>query len=205
MTTEADGVVFDERKDECLISDVKNGDPGAAEALLLQYQPRVSAIATSYASSEEEAKDLTQEGLLAALSAAKSYDPSKNVPFGAFLSVCVANRLKSVKRKAGAAKDAANRGWIPLEMLEVPGGVEPETQFISDEERERIFRLAEEKLSALEKNTFYKRLEGLSAEETAGALGVSKKAAENAYSRAKLKLKAALSTHDLNSPSTEKI
>lgn len=205
MTIAADGLRFDKEDDSLLISAVKQGSPGAADALIRRYQTEVGRIAAAFAASPEDAEDLTQEGLLALLSAAKGFDPEKGVPFSAFAGVCVANRLRSVKRRAKTQKEAGNYGFVPLDSLEMPGGVDPVSELESDEGSNAIFLLTETVLSPLEKNVFYKRLAGLSAEETGKSLGVSRKAAENAYSRAKTKLKAALSTQDLSSLPTEKI
>ena len=200
MTTKNNGNPFDETADKLLLLAVKADEPGAADALIRRYQPQVGAIAAAYSGSAEDAKDLTQEGLLALLGAAKSFDPEKKVPFGAFVSVCVANRLRSVKRREKTDRSSANGNCVPIDTLEVPGGVEPERVLLSDEGRDRIFLLTETVLSGLEKNAFYKRLQGLSAEETAEALGVSKKSAENACARARAKLKAALAAEPDGKP-----
>ena len=205
MTKSADSLCFDKKEEQLLLSEVKQGLPGAEDALLRRYQPVVSRIAAGFAASPEDAEDLTQEGLLALLTAARGFDPEKQVPFSAFAGVCVANRLRSVKRRARTQKEAGNFGTVPLDSLEMPGGVDPVSELESDEGRNAIFLLTETVLSALEKNVFYQRLAGLSAEETGRRLGISRKAAENAYSRAKIKLKTALSTQDLNSLPTEKI
>ena len=177
--------------DEALIRALRDGNEKAAPILVERYRPLIASLAAGFGGADTE--DLVQEGLISLISAAYAYREDGAAAFKTYLAVCVTNRMKTVVKRERTDKRAPQGAVVPLEELELPGGEDPEDVVLSDEACLDLYRLFDAALSKLERRVLLEHLAGLSNAAVAEKLGVSEKSAENALSRARAKLKAALS------------
>ena len=175
--------------DEALAAAIRQGDQNALAVLMERYRPFASKAAARYTGVSMEKDDFIQEAMLALLSAAYTYSPYKNTSFKTYAGVCVQNRLRSVLKSEAAAKNLPLNTYVPLDELEISGGGDPESQLISAEETEALFRLFDRDLSLLEKQVLIRRIEGLSYAEISEKLHITEKSADNALQRVRSKLK----------------
>ena len=180
--------------DEKLVERLQSGDEKAAPVLVRRYRPLIASFASSFISAGPDTDDLIHEGLISLISAAYAYRPKSDASFRTFLSVCVNNRLRTlVKQGSGAGRPSPER-LVPIEEVDLPGGDEPERIILSDEACADLYRLFDKVLTRLERQVLLQKLAGHSRAVIAKDLGVSEKSVDNALTRARAKLKAALST-----------
>ena len=183
LTTEADAA-------QVLLA--KAGDGKALTALLRKYRPLADGIASRYYGSGMEAEDLQQEAMLALLGAVYSFLPERSAAFRTYAAVCISNRLKTVVRQASAPKNAPLNTYIPLDTVEIADDGDPVYKVISDEATAEIFRFFQNDLSPLEYSVLKCFLKGYRYKETAAALGITEKGADNALQRIRSKLKKSM-------------
>ena len=171
--------------EEKLIELAKAGDMPALEQLIDNYKRLAVSVACTYFLKGGDVLDLVSEGMLGIFKAVKGYDASKNVPFGAFVKLCVTRQIQS-------AVKIANRKTFPttsIEEAEKINVVNPEDIVIQQEEYETLQDKIDNILTPLEKNVLVEYLDGASYEEISKKLGISQKSVDNALSRLKSKLK----------------
>lgn len=134
------------------------------------------------------ADDLVQEGLLGFMNAVRSFDPERGSKFSSFAYSCVTNRMKT----AAVRMNRLCEGEDGYDDSEGEDHVTPESIVISRE----LFSELERALSPMEYSVLRMHMAGLEKGEIAIKLGISEKSAENAVTRAKRKLKAALTGND---------
>ncbi|MCL2105646.1 MAG: sigma-70 family RNA polymerase sigma factor [Oscillospiraceae bacterium] len=176
--------------DEALVLLVQGGggqSPKAFGLLLERITPVVKARVRSLAG-EDDAQDLTQEGMLGFLSAVSAYRPERGASFRTFASVCVSNRIVSALRRAAGGGQAL----LPLPeesaLAEIPEN-DPQDIFAAMESTRRIMEAMQERLSALERGVIEAYLAGEPYELIAGRLNISAKAVDNALQRVRKKLR----------------
>ncbi|MBQ5316053.1 MAG: sigma-70 family RNA polymerase sigma factor [Oscillospiraceae bacterium] len=121
-------------------------------------------------------EDLLHEGILGFITAVRRYDESKG-RFFPFAYSCVSNRITDALRRRSDT--------VYLAEDEEDGSLSPEAAFINRE----LAADALAALSPLEYEVLLHRISGHSFDETAQALNVSKRSAENAAVRARQKLR----------------
>ena len=178
--------------DASLVRLAKAGDGKALTSLLRNYRPMVEAISARYYGSGMEPEDLSQEGMLALLSAVYSFLPERSASFKTYAAVCISNRLKTVVRQAAAPKNVPLNTYVPLDQVEIADNGDPVYKVISDEATAEIFRFFQNDLSPLENSVLKCFLKGYSYRETAAALGITEKGADNALQRIRSKLKKSM-------------
>lgn len=89
-------VSFDALPDENLVSQAK-ANRTAMEVLISRYSRSVWSRARQF-QGIVDVEDLAQEGFLGLMSAVKSYDAVRGVPFSAYAATCVRNRMISAVR-----------------------------------------------------------------------------------------------------------
>lgn len=170
--------------DHSLFSDEQLIESGSITELLSRYIPSVFAMAKKYSASADY-EELVSDGMQALVAAVSEYDPVKG-GFKAFVSVCVANRMKNTVSKA--ERRASKLSDEEMELLP-DTAPSPEERVISRETSEELYRLILEELTPLEKKCIDGVLMGLSYSEIAQKIGTDKKSVDNAVTRARAKLR----------------
>lgn len=178
--------------DSALAQEVKGGSEAAFEEMTARYRGLISLIAGRYSAAGFDHADFMQEGLMALLSACKSYDNRENkASFKNFAGVCISNRFLSVIRSSGAKSVIPFDKIVPIEDLELSDSNKsnPETLIIEQENSRDFARLIKDRLSPLEIKVLKLYLDGKPYGEIAKLLDVSSKSVDNALQRIRRKLK----------------
>jgi RNA polymerase sporulation-specific sigma factor len=130
------------------------------------------------------------------LYALNRYDPSRQVPFAAYLKRCVSNALKNFAAMQYTQKMAAYRQNLSLDALEeeVPlsssDEQNPEMLYLLKEQWDQLKDSIENKLSPLERDILALYLRGNNYKFIASKMGIPYKSVDNALQRVRRKLKA---------------
>ena len=180
--------------DEELISDFRSGSDEAFEIIASRYIGLISSAAKRYRLSFADAddSDMLQEGMVALLSACRSYDESKGMSFKNYLMLCVENRYRSLLRSATRKGAVPARNIISIED-EQEAGFDPTASTPSElvETKEYISalrRVLKNSLSDLEYKVAILHLSGYSYKEIAKRLDIPLKSVDNAQTRIRQKL-----------------
>lgn len=170
----------------------QQGDKAAAQHLLEKYKNAARGVARSYFLEGGDAEDLVQEGMIGLYAAITDYRPGGS-SFKNFAYLCIARRIRSAIRSAARKKHLPLKNYVPLlnadgQGLDVAAFGDPETQIISEEEKEEFFEFLRRELSPAEYRALLLYIEGLSAAEIAACESKSEKSADNAVQRAKKKV-----------------
>lgn len=150
-----------------------------------RYLPFVRLVVSSYP--ERYRDDLTQDGLWGLYLGCCAYDPSRGVPFDAYIKVCIRNRILSSLRNY-----ASDANLIPLEGLktELPADELPlEERYAEHDAVREALRMLRPRLSSLERKVLELYLSGKTGQAIAATLGISPKSADNAMTRIKKKIR----------------
>ena len=183
---------FSGYSDEQIALAAQRGDKAAAQYLLEKYKNAARGVARSYFLEGGDAEDLVQEGMIGLYAAITDYRPGGS-SFKNFAYLCIARRIRSAIRSAARKKHLPLKNYVPLlnadgQGLDVAAFGDPETQIISEEEKEEFFEFLRRELSPAEHRALLLYIEGLSAAEIAAHEGKSEKSADNAVQRAKKKV-----------------
>ena len=100
--------------DEELIKSFLSGDDDAFEVIVSRYLGLISTVAKKYRgiSSDTDDSDMIQEGMVALLSACRSYDAQKGMSFKNYLVLCVENRYRTMLRSCARQSAVPARNMI---------------------------------------------------------------------------------------------
>lgn len=195
--------------DETLVS-LCGAQPQAFEVLLERYRNTVVSMARAFAANPADAEDYAQEGMLALLAAASSYDRSHAAGFRTFAVVCIRNRMRNLSKREHTASRAA--GEQPAVSLDDPensmadsltdASDTPEQAFYEKERVSELYAKIADVLSQQEREIFWLSVSGLSYEQIAGRLSIPLKSVDNAIQRARRKLRAVWSKQDTAAAAT---
>ena len=102
---------------------IKNGEQGAKEELVLHNMRLVAHVAKKYVSSEEEQEDLISIGTIGLIKAINTYQPAKNIKLATYASRCIENEILMHLRKTANLKsevsfdEPLNTDWDGNELL----------------------------------------------------------------------------------------
>ncbi|MCD7770889.1 MAG: sigma-70 family RNA polymerase sigma factor [Oscillospiraceae bacterium] len=130
--------------------------------------------------------DLCSEGLMGLMNAVRTYDEEKGASFGTYSYSCISNRMLNLIRRSKRIESSEES----MENLEIADHGSPESILISSEETDELRRLADSRLSDLERSVFKCYLEGKSHSETAEELGINPKSVDNALQRIRRKFRS---------------
>lgn len=198
---------FEDKLDEEIVGEAKNGDVRAQEYLISKYQNFVKAKAKSYFLIGADKEDIYQEGMIGLYKAIRDFKIDKLSSFKAFAELCVTRQIITAIKTATRQKHIPLNTYISLNkpiydeesdrtLLDVISGVkvtDPEELVISREEVVNIEHEIGEILSDLEMEVLMSYLDGKSYQEIACDLDRHAKSIDNALQRVKRKLEKCLS------------
>ena len=180
----------------------RDGNADALAEILLTLLPQIHRKASGFAYSGLETDDLAQEGAIGLLKAIDRYNPAQGIPFASFALLCAERQMISALRSTQRAKHNPAEPPLSIEDLEreVPSDSpmeNPEEMLLMQEKLHSVFRMAEERLSPLEKKVLADFMKSASYRDTATRLGLTEKSVDNAMQRVRRKLRSSGPQADL--------
>lgn len=177
--------------DSSLTELVRQGSDSAFEEIARRYKGLIASLSAEYCTGDYDPCDFSQEGMLALLSACKTYINDENgASFKNYAALCVKRRFISIVRKSKAKGAIPEEHLVPLESAELQSSFQsPEELVVSKERLEELLMQMKNNLSQKEISVVYLYLKGLSYGEISNAAGISKKSVDNALQRIKRKLR----------------
>jgi RNA polymerase sporulation-specific sigma factor len=174
-------------EEERLVMAARGGSARAGEELLARCEPMVRAIASKFRIPGMETGDLRQIARIGVWEAVLDYDPGRGCSFRRFAGVCARSQLLAA---AQAERQAYRRA------LNEAGPIPDEDPTLCAEPAEgpcpavpAALERARPHLTVLEYAVSVGWCQGRSYAELARALGVSRKCVDNAWKRAKTKMR----------------
>ena len=180
--------------DEELISGFRSGRDEAFEIIASRYMGLISSAAKKYRGSlsDSDDGDMLQEGMVALLSACRSYDSGGGSSFKNYLMLCVENRYRSLLRSAARKGAVPPRNIISIEDEQDnafdPTAATPPELVESKEYIGALRRVLKDSLSGLEYKVAILHLSGYSYKEISKRLDIPLKSVDNAQTRIRQKL-----------------
>lgn len=198
---------FEDRLDEEVVIEAKNGDTRAQEYLISKYENFVKSKAKSYFLIGADKEDIYQEGMIGLYKAIRDFKPDKLSSFKAFAELCVTRQIITAIKTATRQKHIPLNTYVSLnkpiydeesdrtllDVLSEARVADPEELIISREELNHIQNEIGEVLSTLELEVLMSYLDGKSYQEIACDLDRHAKSIDNALQRVKRKLEKCLS------------
>ncbi len=170
--------------DEALCEKGRAGDDEALSILLKRYSREIFDKAGSLYCHRQERDDLYQEGMIALLRAALTFDADRGASFRTYALTCVGNRFRDLLRK-----ESGKPLSVSMEDAELPHSDGPENEIIARDELHRLSEWMQKSLSEKERSILLCYLSGMSYAEIAQKQGCDVKSVNNALLRARKKLK----------------
>ncbi len=198
---------FENKLDEEIVMEAKQGDSMAQEYLINKYKNFVKAKSKSYFLIGADKEDIYQEGMIGFYKAIRDFKPDKLSSFKAFAELCVTRQIITAIKTATRQKHIPLNTYISLNkpiydeesdrtLLDILSGIkvtDPEELVISKEEVNHIETEIGQILSDLEMEVLMSYLDGKSYQEIACDLDRHAKSIDNALQRVKRKLEKCLS------------
>ncbi len=179
---------LDSLPDEELVS-LCEENSAAVSVLISRYVKLIWKKSYFYSGNYLDSEDLTQEGLLALLKAAGTFDKTRNAKFSSYCDVCITNRMKNAAAKSrNIIEDVTESDCVDEE-----DNITPELICLEKESVSEIYEKISSLLSEKEWEVFKLYLDDMSYNEISEKLGISFKSVDNAVFRVKKKLRALLS------------
>lgn len=182
--------------DEYIMRAKKGEEP--ATSILFRVLGRIARIKYRDKFNYHELEDAVQEALIAALRGVKTFDQSKGISAESFMFLCIERGIIDYIRKKTRRKNDALRFGISLHKQiftdspkerhfeeRISDGVDYEDQIIKNISFQETLQM----LTDLERTVLVKRGEGYSYEQVAEILDKPIKSVDNAYLRAKKKIR----------------
>ncbi|MGG7178983.1 RNA polymerase sporulation sigma factor SigH [Clostridium paraputrificum] len=197
---------FEEKLDEEVVLEAKNGNTRAQEYLISKYENFVKSKAKSYFLIGADKEDIYQEGMIGLYKAIRDFKPDKLTSFKAFAELCVTRQIITAIKTATRQKHIPLNTYVSLNkpiyeeesdrtLLDVLAGfriTDPEELVISQEQMNHIEDEIAKVLSDLELEVLTSYLDGKSYQEIACDLDRHAKSIDNALQRVKRKLEKCL-------------
>ena len=186
--------MFQILEDKEILASARGGDKEAAAKIITELMPSVKSAAKLHSSSSVPAADLVQEGLIGAVNAVLSFDEAKGVKFSTYAQACISNSIASAVRNSARKKHSVLNDYVPLEDAELIAGKDSDPEyFVSMNELiGAVYSCINTRLTELERRAILIYISEGSAASVARELGITQKAASNALSRARAKIRASL-------------
>lgn len=172
--------------DAALAHAALGGDQAAYGALMRRHREAVYRLARHHTADDGEALDIVQETFIAAFAALRRFDGER--PFRTWILRIALNKCRDWGRRRKVRRLLAFA--LPIEEAAslADGAPNPEATLASDRAVARIRREVLALPERLREPLVLCAIEGLSQEEAAALLGVSRKAIETRIHRARQKL-----------------
>lgn len=183
---------LDNVSDAGLVRLCREGNEPAFRQLVGRFFLTLRKKAADSAGCPADVDDLVQEGLIALHYAVCTYDENGGASFATYANVCIRNRIVSAVRREKSLKNRLNGSASSIEQAgDVPALPEcdPLNAVIFNEELRLLEAFLRKELSPVESEVLEAYLEGLSYDEIAVRLGITKKACDNAMQRVRRKLR----------------
>lgn len=177
--------------DDVLAEISKDGDDRAFNELVIRYLGKIRFIARKYSAQGYEQNDFVQEGLLALLSACKTFDTKGGSTFGSYVSLLVERRFISIIRGSQSKKTVPDSALVRIDGLseELTDFVRsPEEQLMDKEQLRQVLSRLRALLSAREYEVLMLFASGLSYSKISEKLQISEKSVDNALQRVRRKV-----------------
>jgi RNA polymerase sigma-70 factor (ECF subfamily) len=172
-----------------LLTKARGGNLFAFEEIVKRYQRRVYGVAFRIVRRHEVADDVAQEAFIRAYQALASFDVSR--PFGPWICRIAANLAVNHVRSPEAREEP-----LPEGHGETPSPADGPLDGVLESEARRVLAAALDRLPAEQRAVFVLRaVEGLSYREIADALEISLGTVMSRLSRAREKLREALTPY----------
>lgn len=188
-----------------LVRDARRGDYQAFETLVDRYEKRVYALALRIVRNDADAQDVTQNTLLAMLEKLDGFREESS--FATWILRIATNealyllRKKKVRQAESlTASDGADREPLPHPDYIAPWKSDPESLASNAEVRDFIWNALDELDEKYRLVFLLRDVQGLTTEEAADALGISRANVKVRLLRARLMLRERL-THLFGDPS----
>ena len=197
---------FENKLDEDVVYEAKNGDCRAQEYLISKYENFVKAKAKSYFLIGADKEDIYQEGMIGLYKAIRDFKADRLTSFKAFAEICVTRQIITAIKTATRQKHIPLNTYISLnkpineedsdrtliDVLSELKITDPEELIIGKEQLKHIEGEMEKVLSSLEMEVLQSYLDGKSYQEIACDLDRQAKSIDNALQRVKRKLEKCL-------------
>ena len=166
------------------------GRDAAARELMKRHREPIYRLVQSLTGDPSEALDVTQETFIAAFAALARFDTSR--PFRVWLSRIAINKCRDWARRRAVRKFFTFAAPIEAADAVANEDVAADVLLSDREELARVRGAIAALPTALKETLLLRTVEGLSEDETAAALSISRKAVETRLYRARQALTAAL-------------
>ena len=166
------------------------GRDAAARELMKRHREPVYRLVQSLIGDPTEALDVTQETFIAAFAALARFDTSR--PFRVWLSRIAINKCRDWARRRAVRKFFTFAAPIEAADAVATGDVAADVLLSDRQELARVRGAIAALPTVLKETLLLRTVEGLSEEDTATALSISRKAVETRLYRARQALTAAL-------------
>lgn len=192
--------------DEELVALCKSDD-AAMSFLLNKYKGMVLSCSKTLFILGGDNDDLVQEGMIGLFKAIRDFDENKNIKFSTFAQVCIKRNIYTAITRSNSPKnDPLNKGVsishtdsaeeedeyaksLSTEELGLSEIYNPEDNLINKEKYNEITAFMLKDLSKLEYQVIDLYIIGLTTSEIAKVLGKNEKTTDNAFQRAKNKIR----------------
>ena len=178
----------------------------AMEYLLNKYKGVVLSCSKSLFILGGDNQDLVQEGMIGLFKAIRDFDEHKNIKFSTFAQICVKRNIYTAITNSNSPKnEPLNKGLsishtdssddddylknLSTDDLGLSEIYNPEDNVINKEKYDEIIAFMSRELSKLEYQVMDLYIIGLKTSEIAKVLGKNEKTTDNAFQRAKNKIR----------------
>ncbi|SFG11543.1 RNA polymerase sigma-70 factor, ECF subfamily [Novosphingobium sp. CF614] len=162
------------------------GRQSGYRALMADHREAVFRFVRGYVGDESEALDITQDCFIAAFAALRRYDPAR--PFRTWIMRIAVNKCHDWRRRRAVRRFFTLARPIEEAAGIVDPGLDPEARLASDAEVARIEAAIAALPANLKEPLLLCAVEGMTQDEAAVVLGISRKAVETRIYRARQKL-----------------
>ena len=194
---------YERLTDEQLISELRSGETGVMDFIMVKYKSMVRKKARAMYLLGGENEDLIQEGMIGLIKAVRDYRPEQGASFQSFAELCVSRQMYSAIEASKRKKHLPLNSYVSLyesgdaegndkktpliDMIEPVRENDPETLYFSREYTEAFVEQLKEQLSPLENHVLYLHLVGTDYRTIAEILEKSPKSIDNALQRIRTK------------------
>ena len=179
---------LDTASDEQLVCSAQAGEEEAFLLLVARCMPMFKSLSHKYSSLHAESEDLVQEGLLALLSAVRTYKDGKGASFRTYAYACARNRMISVCRCLIGSNKQELSPPDQYDLLASDDATDPALLLLRREEGEMMRKRLRSLLTPVEFEVLMLYLGSYSYREIADQLHIGTKAVDNALQRLRRKL-----------------